>query len=120
MGLTFGDLDLLSGMGLAVQSQQLDELARDEYVSMAAELAKAFPNFPKAVLLKDLGIPNHDELAAQMDAGPMGMALQKIKQSGLVNDETLQTIKNIVSMSDKDYHHAFGTGNPLADAGRNR
>lgn len=44
MGLTFGDLDLLSGMGLAVQSQQLDELARDEYVSMAAELAKAFPN----------------------------------------------------------------------------
>lgn len=44
MGLTFGDLDLLNGMGLATQSQQLDELSRDEYSSIASELAKAFPN----------------------------------------------------------------------------
>lgn len=44
VGLTFGDLDLISGMDFARQSKQLDELARDEYSSIATELSKAFPN----------------------------------------------------------------------------
>lgn len=84
------------------------------------ELAKGKPTFPNSVLLKELGIPNHDEVAAQMDAGPMGMAMQKLARSKLFDPETLQAIENVVKMPDKDFRKNFGPDNPLDIAGENR
>ncbi len=84
------------------------------------ELAAAKPNFPNKVLLKELEIPNHDEVAAQMDAGPMGMAMQKLATSKLFDPETLQSIQNVVQMDDKDFANNFGSGNPLDVAGANQ
>ncbi|MFA4836315.1 MAG: LAGLIDADG family homing endonuclease [Dehalococcoidia bacterium] len=81
------------------------------------ELAKSRPNFPNKALLKELSVPNADELAAQMDAGPLGMAMQKLQQSGLIPDEVLQTIDNLMKMDDKTFSQNFGSGNPLDVAG---
>jgi len=77
------------------------------------ELAKAKPAFPNRVLLQELGIPNHDEVAAQMDAGPLGMAMQKLATSKLFDPATLQAIQNVVQMQDADFRRNFGSGNPL-------
>ena len=79
------------------------------------ELAKARPNFPTKVLLKEMNIANHDEVAAQMDAGPLKMAMQKLKTSGLFDDQTLQSMMQILTMKDNDFRKVFGTGNPFAD-----
>lgn len=81
------------------------------------ELAKAKPNLPNKVLLEQLSVPNHDEVAAQMDAGPVGMVFQKLKQSQLFDEATLQNIQNVAQMTDKDFHKTFGSGNPLERAG---
>jgi hypothetical protein len=77
------------------------------------ELAAARPNFPNQELLEELGIPNAPEIAEKMDAGPLGMALQKLEQSGLIDPETLQTIKNLIEMPENDFKRNFGSGNPL-------
>lgn len=81
------------------------------------EMAKSRPNFPNKVLLNELSIPNADEVAAQMDAGPLGMAMQKLQQSGLIPEEVLQTIDNLMKMDDKTFNQNFGSGNPLDVAG---
>jgi hypothetical protein len=80
-------------------------------------MAKSRPNFPNKVLLNELSIPNADEVAAQMDAGPLGMAMQKLQQSGLIPEEVLQTIDNLMKMDDKQFSANFGSGNPLDVAG---
>ena len=79
------------------------------------ELAQARPNFPLKVLLKELAIPNHDEVAAQMEAGPLGMLLNKLKVSGLFDDATLKAAQQIAQMPDKEFKHAFPqAGNPFS------
>ena len=79
------------------------------------ELAKARPNFPTKVLLKEMNIANHDEVAAQMDMGPLKMAMQKLKTSKMFDDQTLQSMMQILTMKDNDFRKVFGTGNPFAD-----
>ena len=78
------------------------------------ELAKA-KQIPNKVLLKELAIPNHDEVAQQMEMGPLKVSLQKLKQSGLFDDNTIQTIAQILTLNDHDFRKVFGTGNPFAD-----
>jgi len=84
------------------------------------EIAKVRPNFPNSVLLKEMNIPNHDEVAAQMDAGPLNMALEKLKITGLFDDQTLETIRQIMTLSDNEFKSSFGAGNPFADMNRGK
>ena len=86
--------------------------------AQVVELAKMRPNLPNKVLLEQLSIPNHDEVAAQMDAGPMGQVMQKLQQSKLFPPEMLQAIQNVAQMDDKTFKSNFGSGNPLDVAGK--
>ena len=81
------------------------------------DLAKAKPNFPNRILLEELGFPDAQGIAEQMEAGPMGMAMQKLQRTGLFNPEDLQSIQNVLSMDDATYAKNFGSGNPLDVAG---
>lgn len=79
------------------------------------DIARIRPNFPNKVLLKEMNIPNYDEVAAQMDSGPLNMALEKLKTTGLFDDQTLQSIQQILTMDDQSFRKSFGTGNPFVD-----
>lgn len=102
---------------LAFKVEAGSTLPRNRAVRQAQviELAKTKPNFPNKVLLQELAIPNHDEIAAQMDAGPVGMAFQKVAKTGHFTDEDLQFMQQIASMDDKSYNKAFPQAqNPMA------
>ena len=115
--LTFKGTEYQGELAFHVEAGSTLPRNREVRRQQTLELAKAKPNFPNKVLLQELNVPNHDEVAAQMDAGPMSLAMQKLKQSGLINEQTLQTIQNIVQMPDKDFRHNFSSGNPLDIAG---
>jgi hypothetical protein len=70
------------------------------------ELAKA-GKLTNKTLFRELAIPNGDEEAARLEAGPMGIAMQKLEQSGQFDPATLQAIQNVVSLDDKQFSRAF-------------
>lgn len=70
------------------------------------ELAKA-GKLTNRTLFKELAVPNGDEEAARLEAGPMGMALQKLQKSGQFDPATLEAIKNVVTLDDKSFQKAF-------------
>lgn len=76
------------------------------------ELAKA-RNLPNRILLEELGFADAKKLAQEMDAGPLQAALQKLKQSGLFEDDVLQAIEQLLSMDEATYRKNFGSGNPM-------
>jgi hypothetical protein len=66
-------------------------------------------------LFKELSVPNGDEEAARLEAGPMGMAIQKLQKTGLFSQETLQAAQQILSMDDSQFTKVFpeaGQGGP--------
>ena len=115
--LAFKGVDYQGELAFHVEAGSTMPRNREVRRQQVMELAKAKPNFPNKVLCEELAIPNADEVAAQMDAGPMGIAMQKLQQSGLIPPEMLQTIQNIVKMDDKSFRQNFGSGNPLDVAG---
>ena len=71
-------------------------------------------------LFKEMAVPNGDEEAARLEAGPMGMALQKLEKSGQFDPATLEAIKNVVTLDDKQFQKAFPqTKNPNLQAVEN-
>jgi hypothetical protein len=115
--LAFKGTDYQGELAFHIESGSTLPRSRAVQQARTLDLAKAKPSFPNKILLKEMNIPNADEVAAQMDAGPMGMAMQKLQQSGLIPPEVLQTIENIVKMDDKSFKANFGSGNPLDVAG---
>ncbi len=90
----------------AAQRQEMVELAKVGMIDQQA-------------LLEELKVPKHDEIIQRMKAGPIGQALEKIAKTGLIDDQTIQTIKNILDMDPKTYKRNFPeTGNPLDLAGK--
>lgn len=76
------------------------------------ELSKAGMITPRT-LLKEMEVPNADEEAARLEAGPLGMALEKAKRSGLFDDATLQALEQVVSMDDSSFNKAFPQNEPF-------
>jgi hypothetical protein len=80
------------------------------------ELAKA-NKLTNRTLFKELGVPNGDEEAARLEAGPIGLQLQKLTKSGLFDEATLASIKNVVTLDDRQFNKTFpGAMNPLQGA----
>lgn len=85
--------------------------------AQVVEIAKAKPNFPDETLLEEMGFPDAQKIARQMQAGPLGMIMDRIKRSQLVDDATLQTLENLAKMTPQEFAKNFGSGNPLDIAG---
>ena len=77
--------------------------------SQMVELAK-MGKLTLKTLFKELEVPNGDEEAARLEAGPLGMALEKLGKSGMFDPQTLQAMQNIIQMDDADFKKAFSQG----------
>lgn len=68
-------------------------------------------------VLEEFNVRNRDQIIQRMQAGPLQMALEKLKNTGLYDDATLQSIGHILSMPDNEFKQAFPSSqNPFAMA----
>jgi hypothetical protein len=88
----------------AVRQQQMIELAKAGFIDQQA-------------VLEEFNIQKRDEIIKRMQQGPLLTALEKVGKTGLIDEQTLEMIKQILTMSDQDYANAFPHTKPRSQLG---
>lgn len=86
------------------RQQQMIELAKAGFVDQQA-------------ILEEFNVHKRDEIMKRMQQGPLMAALEKVGKTGIVDEQTLEIIKQILTMSDQDYANAFPHTKPRSQLG---
>lgn len=98
--------DLISDMAVHIESGSTLPNNRAVRQGMMIELAKN-GKLTNKTLFKELEVPNADQELAALEAGPIGIAMQKLAKTGLFDEKMLQEAQQILSMDDATFKKTF-------------
>lgn len=105
--IEFRGPDFIGELAVHMESGSTMPRNRAQRAQMMMELSKA-GKLTDRTLFKELEVPNGDEEASKLEAGPIVMAMKKLADTGLFDESTLQAAQQVLDMDEATYNKQFG------------